>query len=165
MSLNHDIQCFGEDSYDIDPGVTTSWKSMSRDLGASRVRYWERRADPTQSAWEEEISAKLAKLRQFPIGWDGYNSPPMRYDVGVFALTVLKSVMQPQTPLPQVVPSAAGGVQFEWHQKGIDLEVNFVAPYECELWLEDHQTGVCIAKMLTNDFSEFKAAIELLATR
>jgi hypothetical protein len=78
---------------------------------------------------------------------------------------VLKSLMQPQTPAPQVVPSAGGGVQLEWHERDIDLEVNFTAPYQCELWVEDHRTGACVTKELTNEFSEFKDAIALLTTR
>jgi hypothetical protein len=77
----------------------------------------------------------------------------------------MEQVMRPETPVPQVVPSSGGGLQLEWHEKDIDLEVNFAAPYQCDLWFEDHRTGKCVSKLLTNDFSALKEAIALITTR
>ena len=54
----------------------------------------------------------------------------------MFVLSVLNDVMRTRTPIPQVVPSAGGGVQLEWHQKGIDLELHIAGPYQCELWFQ-----------------------------
>jgi hypothetical protein len=63
-----------------------------------------------------------------------YRAPHIGFDTGMFALIVLNDVMRTHTPIPQVVPSGTGGVQLEWHQKGIDLELYIAAPYQCELW-------------------------------
>ena len=82
----------------------------------------------------------------------------------MFALTVLTQVMLPRTPIPQIVPSPGGGVQIEWHTKGIDLEFHIAAPYEGELWFEDH-TGVTVSKLVTDDLSDLQAAVHELTRR
>ncbi|MBM4018910.1 MAG: hypothetical protein FJ288_11375 [Planctomycetes bacterium] len=39
------------------------------------------------------------------------------------ALNALMMVMESRSPAPTVVPTVEGGVQLEWHQNDIDLEV------------------------------------------
>lgn len=73
-------------------------------------------AEPERK-WEVEVVQALVRLANMPAGWDSYNAPPLRRDAGHFALEILQSVMRPRTPLPQVVPSAAGGVQLEWQRR------------------------------------------------
>jgi hypothetical protein len=108
----------------------------------------------------------LEKFAQYPEGWDSYNALPVRADTAAFALTVLNSILKLQTPLPQAVPSAAGGIQFEWHEKGIDLEFDIAAPYECHVWFFDHRAEVQGTDAhLTNDFSVLRTPIDLLTSR
>ncbi len=80
---------------------------------------------------------------------------------------LLQRVMRPRTPIPQVTPSAAGGVQLEWHEKGVDLELHVTAPYQWELWFRDLQDPISqpVSLELTDDFSELKRPIALLTTR
>src|SRR5262249_2651943 len=89
--------------------------------------------------WEAVVVPALVKFAGLPIGWDSYGAPPPRRDAGLFALEILQSVMRPRTPPPQVIPSSAGGIQLEWHENGIDLELHITAPYQWELWFQDHQ--------------------------
>jgi hypothetical protein len=109
----------------------------------------------------------LVRLVKMPAGWDSYNAPPVTRDAGHFALEILQSVMRPRTPLPQVIPSAAGGVQLEWHEKGVDLELHITAPYQWELWFRDllDPKSQPVSLELTDDFSELKRPISLLTTR
>lgn len=179
MSLNHDIQRFDQNAPKFDPGITVSGKMVLNWSEPSFSNFCKRYNASPEGTWKEgvatrdvdrklnEVTKTLIKLTNRPANWDGYNSPPVRNDVALFALTILESIIQtqPRTPVPQVVPSAAGGVQLEWHEKDIDLEVNFSAPYECELWFEDHRTNAKISKDLTNDFSDLKKPIILLTTR
>jgi hypothetical protein len=117
--------------------------------------------------WEVEVVRALVKLAGLPAGWDSYGAPPLRRDAGHFALEILHGVMRPRTPAPQVVPSSAGGIQLEWHEKGIDLELHITAPYQWDLWFQDHQdpNSQPISLELTDDFSELKRPIALLTTR
>jgi hypothetical protein len=117
-------------------------------------------------AWESLVPnvLKLTSLKQ---GWDGYNAPAIRWDAGLFALIVLQQTMRPDTPLPQVVPSSAGGIQLEWHERNIDLELHITGPYECEVWYEDHRDPdePPISDEVTNDFSSIQECIDELTSR
>lgn len=117
--------------------------------------------------WQIEVQSHLLKYAKMQNGWDSYGAPAVRWDAAMFALSVLNDVMRARTPIPQVVPSAAGGVQLEWHQKGIDLELHITAPYQCELWFQDHQqpNDQPVSLELTDNFSALVRPIGLLTTR
>ncbi|SRR5216684_7884810 len=117
--------------------------------------------------WQLEVQKHLLEYAKFPVGWDSYNAPPIGWQAGLFALSVLNDFMRPRTPIPQVVPSTAGGVQLEWHQKGIDLELHIIGPYQCELWFKDHRApdDEPISLELTDDYASLRKPIELLTSR
>lgn len=121
-------------------------------------------ADPERK-WQVEVLDKLLKFVRLPPGWDGYGSPAPKWDAGLFALSVLNSIMRPRTPLPQIVPTAVGGVQLEWHEKDIDLELHITAPYRCEVWFEDHRDGTHLSDDLSADLSALGSPIEALTLR
>jgi hypothetical protein len=122
--------------------------------------------DPARK-WQVEIVSALAKFAKLQAGWDSYGAPPVNRDAGHFVLEILQGIMRPQTPIPQIIPSSVGGVQLEWHEKGIDLELHVTAPYKFEFWFQDHQdpNSVPISLELTDDFSELKKPILLLTSR
>jgi hypothetical protein len=117
--------------------------------------------------WQIEVQSQLIQYAKMDSGWDSYAAPPITWDASMFALNVLGDIMRPRTPIPQVVPSSVGGVQLEWHEKGVDLEIHITAPYKCELWFQDHRTPDAqpIAMELTDDFSALLKPIELLTQR
>jgi len=55
--------------------------------------------------------------------WDSYNACGLKTLAIETALGILERVMGPSTPPPTVVPTVEGGIQLEWHQNNIDLEV------------------------------------------
>ena len=122
---------------------------------------------PPERKWQIEVQNHLLKYVKMQPGWDSYGAPQIGWDTGMFALSILNDVMRTRTPIPQVVPSGAGGVQIEWHQKGVDLELHITAPYECELWFQDHRQPMRppISVELTDNFSALLKPIELLTTR
>jgi len=152
-----------DDDFGFDPGLTMA--SASRSSQQTYENFWKEYYARPRSTWENDIQKRIADLMKLPDNWDGYNSPRLREDVVNFAWTVMKQLMHPQAPSPQVVPSSGGGLQLEWHEKDIDLEVNFTETYRCELWVDDHRTGTCVTKMLTNEFPDLENAILLLTTR
>jgi hypothetical protein len=120
---------------------------------------------PTQQ-WQIEAVQKLLGFTRLKPGWDGYSAPPMKWDTGMFALQVLESIMRPRTPLPQIVPSSTGGVQFEWHMRGVDIELHIAGPFECELWFEDHNSGEDpVSEILTTDLSKAREVVSVLTSR
>jgi hypothetical protein len=65
----------------------------------------------------------LQTLAGLDSNWDSYGASPLspravRRSVGLLAVIVPGSA-----PEPTVVPTRDGGVQFEWHRRGIDVEV------------------------------------------
>ena len=148
----------------IDAGVTTIPKRELDSAELSFSRFWEEYYSRLDRKLEK-IWPQLAELTQYQAGWDSYRALPLRQETAQFALQVLHTIMKPDTPLPQVVPVSDGGVQFEWHEKNIDLELHIAAPYECELWFSDHLQGQVYSKTATNDFSDLKLPIELLTSR
>lgn len=72
------------------------------------------------------VKAILSILRLEP-GWDLSGGRPIDPMLVGPAIKILSSIMDYDSPSPSVVPTSVGGIQFEWHKGGMDLEIN-VAP-------------------------------------
>ncbi len=72
--------------------------------------------------WDVETQLQLLRLTKLPVGWDGYNSVPVKQEVAYFARAVLYQVMTDQIPTPTIVPISGGGVQIEWYVGDVDVE-------------------------------------------
>lgn len=121
----------------------------------------------SEPAWRSSARKQFQKIRELDEGWDGYRAKPIRRDTIEFAQDLLEDIMAlwSQIPPPSIVPTTSGGVQIEWHEKGIDLELHIAGPYDCEMWFED-QRGVAPRELhLTNDFSPLQELIYLLFAR
>ena len=81
------------------------------------------------------------KLLQLPVGWNSYNAKPIRGENLGAALSLLNRVMRPGTPAPIVVPTVRGGVQLEWHTRGINLEIAIDAADDINFFAEDIRTN------------------------
>lgn len=125
-------------------------------------------AEPDRK-WQTEVQKRVLAFVKMPKGWDTYQARPIGWDAGLFALSILNDFMRPRTPIPQVVPSPAGGVQLEWHQKGIDLELHVTGPYQCELWFKDHQAAdeppVELELTAPEDYEALRQPFDLLSKR
>ena len=124
--------------------------------GASVVNLASIRQNQTNNDLRRWISSVLPAIDEFirlPQGWDSYSGKPLKLDTGMFALQLLYDVMNPRVPVPLVAPTSPGGVQFEWHQERLDLELCINAPYDCDLYFIDNQTGEEGSYHLTTDFS------------
>lgn len=70
---------------------------------------------------------EMGKLHDLKENWDHYHAPTIdraTTDSAIYSILSLASV-RPEVPPPQIVPTPLGGVQLEWHQRGIHLEVEF----------------------------------------
>jgi hypothetical protein len=121
-------------------------------------------AAPEQK-WQITVLSKILDYTNLEPNWDTYGSPPLKWDAGLFALNVLNQVMLRRTPVPQVVPTPGGGVQVEWHDRQIDIELHVKGPYDCELLVEDKRSGHTQSEELSSDFSRLQDAIKILTMR
>lgn len=152
---------------DSDLAVSNSTASTATQPRSQFANFRKALEAAPERKWQIEVQSRLIEFAKMEAGWNSYGAPPVTWDAGMFALNVLNDVMRPRTPMPQVVPSSVGGVQLEWHEKGIDLEIHITAPYRCELWFQDHNAPNMpgVALELTDDFSALLKPIELLSTR
>lgn len=86
------------------------------------------------STWTSEVSAynldekqiqtiyEVIRLHSLEENWDSYGSQPLSVETINESIALIMSVPMEDLPLPHVIPTAGGGVQFEWG--GIrDLEI------------------------------------------
>jgi hypothetical protein len=53
-------------------------------------------------------------------------------------MRLLESTMRDDTPAPWVVPLSDGGVQMEWHERGLDIEIGVPPSDESiDVWSND----------------------------
>ena len=79
-------------------------------------------SDPTQ-----QTIRQTGKLLGLPPGWNSYCAKPISSDAVSKATAFLLKfdALVPNLAAPAVVPTVRGGLQFEWHRHGVDLEVEF----------------------------------------
>jgi len=79
----------------------------------------------TSPAWIVAFTRRIENLLKLQDGWDGVGSKRPQLNCVIEALEFLFGSLSHDTLPPQVVPTSEGGIQLEWHTKGIDLEITF----------------------------------------
>ena len=74
-------------------------------------------------AWVKAIVRNLNRASDLPENWDSYGAVPASQPVLRRALSVILDVMAERYPMPQVSATPSGGISFEWHRLGRDLEI------------------------------------------
>jgi hypothetical protein len=116
-------------------------------------------------AWAEPMVQSLGKLLQLEPDWDTYGGSPIDPMCVVAALKLALEVLPDDMPVPSVVPTSRGGLQLEWHTRGVDLEVEFLsATRVCGLF-EDADSGTWWEEDLSSDLRPLAEAISKLSKR
>lgn len=92
-------------------------------------------------SWLEPTMQALAELLSLEADWDSYGARRIDRENVLSMLDLLARVMADDSPVPSVVPTSNGGVQVEWHMRGIDFEIETVGPRRFEASFEDAATG------------------------
>lgn len=94
-----------------------------------------------QFAWSGGVLERLTGLFALKDGWNGPGSvavsPTAFYRVAELLPFALAPIADPI--LPQFVPTTSGGIQFEWHRPGAELEVMISHDGELSALFEDHE--------------------------
>ncbi len=75
--------------------------------------------------WFVPSLRRCAPLLSLPCGWNSAGAPPIEARAIQLAMDALWSFMADKGSLPQWTPTRSGGVQLDWHENGIDLEIEF----------------------------------------
>jgi len=87
--------------------------------------------------WLNQTVPELVRLLWLPKGWNSDNPEQINPRAIEKILTLLLAILEPDSPPPIVVPTTRGGVQVEWHQNGIDLEIESFNSSKLEYYFSD----------------------------
>lgn len=98
----------------------------------------------TLQPWSAEFRKSLEPLRALQAGWAGPGSEAIDNKIfyRVEQYLALALARTPNPKLPYVVPTNCGGLQIEWHQEQIELEVLFEPSGSISALLEDHDQAL-----------------------
>lgn len=103
-------------------------------------------APPEQ--WMQTVLDAFNALLGLKPGWNSYGAATIRPEAGETAFELLCDIMRARTPVPSIVPTANGGVQIEWHAKGVDLEIEVRSATQVSAYFEHSPSGDCWEKDL-----------------
>lgn len=106
-----------------------------------------------EPVWLMPTVQAMGELLSLPENWDSYGAHSINPAAVTFALQLLSETMRTDTPAPAVVPTSRGGVQLEWHTRGIDLEIEIQSPGRIYVSYEDHQQDTEWEGELTSDLA------------
>lgn len=78
--------------------------------------------------WILPVLEQISQLGSLPFNWDSYGSQAIKPEIALTALELILTLLQENDPKPSIVPTSRGGIMLEWHQRGIDLEVDIRSP-------------------------------------
>lgn len=91
------------------------------------------------SLWR--VLESIQNLTRLPRGWDSYGSQPLDARAVRRSFGLLPLLLKDETPEPNAIPTRDGGLQFEWHRRGIDLEVTVRPSGPVSYYFADAGTG------------------------
>jgi len=115
--------------------------------------------------WQVELLGRIGRLLELPSNWDSYGARPVSRDFLRYALEVLRVIMRPGTPLPALIPTSLGGIQIEWHTRGIDLEIRVQSTSQIHVSYEDQRNGLEGESDLTSDLARLDEFVSELSRR
>jgi hypothetical protein len=115
--------------------------------------------------WIPPTVARLNTLLDLPENWDLQGAARIDRAVIPTVLRLLTDAASPNMPVPDLVPTVEGGIQVEWHTRGIDLEIEAARPDELIVVFEDHQTNIAFDGEFPPHSIRVRNAIQQLSRR
>ncbi len=76
-------------------------------------------------SWLAASLPGIGRLMTLPADWDHQGAPAIQRPAIKMALNALIEFMDETSSAPQWTPTPQGGVQLDWHERGVDLEIEF----------------------------------------
>jgi len=80
----------------------------------------------TQAEWKATLDQQLDEIANLTHGWDTYTAEPIEPGRLNDARAFLNRLARPGLPAPAAVPTINRTVQFEWHTRRVDAEVEIL---------------------------------------
>lgn len=91
--------------------------------------------------WARSAFDRLFALLDLRPNWDSYGGRSIDVKAADKAMSLLLELMNDRSPAPTIVPTPVGGVQLEWHQRGIDLEIEVLPAGPPTVFARNAHTG------------------------
>jgi hypothetical protein len=91
----------------------------------------------SSARWLNQTVPELVRLLWLPEGWNSDNPERINPRAVEKILMLLLAILESDSPPPIVVPTTRGGIQVEWHQNGIDLEIESFNSSKVEYYFSD----------------------------
>ena len=78
--------------------------------------------------WIVPVLHGICELGSLAPNWNSYGAQPIQPAIAGEAIIIALYYLTQGDPLPSVVPTARGGILLEWHEGGVDLEVDIRSP-------------------------------------
>jgi len=73
--------------------------------------------------WWTAALEQFQEVLNLPANWNSYGARQVTPQAVLAAIVLIDATMSFDSPTPIIVPTVQGGVQLEWHTRGVDLEV------------------------------------------
>jgi len=121
--------------------------------------------DPYFPAWWTQSLQRIGLLLDLEENWDSYGARPIDRRVAYNAVQILQEIAPAGLPVPAIVPTANGRLQFEWHAGGIDLEFEVLSAVRILASYEDAEQGVEWEKEFDYDLKDLGEVLRILTHR
>ena len=108
---------------------------------------------------------QVVGLLDLPEGWNSYSAKPIEPRNAVRAVELLFQLRETGAPPPTVVPTATGGIQFEWHAGGVDIEVYINSPDDITFFAEHLESGDSVEKTVDAEATELTAWVRRISAQ
>lgn len=121
--------------------------------------------DAEEPAWVQLAIEALTPLLELPPDWNSYQARPVSEGAVVASFRCLAQIMRDNVPMPAFVPAVRGGIQLEWHLRGLDIEVHVLPAGNCRASIEDEFGQVNWEGEVLSDLAPLQRAIVELSKR
>lgn len=91
--------------------------------------------------WLPQVIDSANEILRLEDGWAGPGSVAPTAQVVLRALEALNELAVRSLLRPQLLPTVDGGVQFEWHVRGLDVELSFLPWGESDVYIYHQESG------------------------
>jgi hypothetical protein len=111
--------------------------------------------------WVDSALSAIEDLARLSDGWDSYGARPISVDSIVRFFDVMNDLLlQFERLQPNLVPTAAGGIQVEFHAPGEEMELS-ITPEKMTVFYQNEARGVS----WEGDFNEHRVEVHEVLER
>lgn len=115
--------------------------------------------------WLDSVIQAAAELLLLEPDWNSYGAKPIELSAVGNTIVLLTQIMQAETPAPSLIPTTYGGVQAEWHERGLDIQARVESPGLVYFYCLDQRSGEEQEAQLSTDLSPLSETISELTRR